>query len=348
MTRPLGPDSSLTDLLGSFLLRYLPVLRGLSPRTVSAYRDAMGSLLVFLRDQEGIPPNTATVDDLTPDRILRFLDHLEEGRGNSRRTRNHRRAALRTFARSLPLLDEQFRAASERILAVPPKKASRRLPAVPTREELAAVFAAVDARSSLGLRDLALLRFAYNTGSRASEIADLRRTDLDLPGKSVRLRGKGGAVRFCPLWDSTIALLRCHLGSRGMQTNGPEGSRGFVFLGRTERPLTRFGVRKIVLRAFERATDRCPTLARRGLTTHSLRHATGTHLCEAGVDINVIRAWLGHARQETTALYLQLSDRALREALERSRVLELDWLKDAPDNAEWGRDPDTLRWLDRW
>ncbi len=346
--RPRRLSSPLKELLRDFLLHYLPRLRGLSPRTVAAYREALGILLAFLREEEGIPPEKVTVLDLTPDRILRFLDHLEDHRGNSRRTRNHRRAALRTFARFLLLVGDDFRPPAERILAVPGKKERHSLPEVPTREEMNALFAAVDPNSPLGLRDLALLRFAYNSGARASEIANLRRADLRLGEKTARVRGKGGTVRFCPLWDSTIGLLRCYLThARGVPSAGGD-REDVVFLSQRRRPLTRFGVRKIVLRAFRRAVPRCPGIEQKQLTTHSLRHATGTHLLEAGVELNVIQAWLGHARQETTALYLQLSNRARREALERSRVLDLDWLESGADNATWGADPKTLRWLDQW
>jgi site-specific recombinase XerD len=341
-------SSPLTELLRDFLLHYLPRLRGLSPRTVAAYRDAMGTLLAFLRDRQGIPPGKATALDLTTDRILRFLDHLEDDRGNSRRTRNHRRAALRTFAKSLLLLGDDFRPPAERILAVPGKKERHSFPDVPTREEMNALFSAVDPRSPLGLRDLALLRFAYNSGARASEIADLRRPDLRLGEKAARVRGKGGAVRFCPLWDSTIGLLRCYLThARGVPLAGGD-REDVVFLSQRRRPLTRFGVRKIALRAFQRAAPRCRGIEQKRLSMHNIRHATGSHLLEAGVELNVIQAWLGHKRQETTALYLQLSNRARREALERSRVLELDWLESDEDNAVWGTDPETLRWLDRW
>ena len=155
------------------------------------------------------------------------------------------------------------------------------------------------------LRDRALLLLLYNTGARVQEIADLRIGDLDLQDQpSVRLHGKGDKWRSCPLWPQTAQLLRDVLQNRTPQPS----AKMPVFVSRGERALTRFGIYKVVRRHTRHLDGRCPATGRH-ISPHVFRHTAAVHLLEAGVDVNVIRAWLGHVRLDTTNRYAEITTR---------------------------------------
>jgi site-specific recombinase XerD len=191
---------------------------------------------------------------------------------------------------------------ASQLQAVPLRRVDH--PTVPYLEkaEIDAVLATPDRRQRLGQRDYALLLFLYNTGARADEAAHLTRGALDLGRPaSVRILGKGRRTRLCPLWDHTAQVLREFLRDR---LDGP--AEAPVFLNVRGQCLTRFGIYAVVERLVARAATRIPSLKTKRVSPHSVRHATAVHLLRAGVDINTIRAWLGHVSLETTNRYAQV------------------------------------------
>jgi site-specific recombinase XerD len=171
------------------------------------------------------------------------------------------------------------------------------------KSEIDALLDAPSAVTKLGRRDRALLLFLYNSGARAEEAAKLCVEDLSLHSgadgalSSVCLHGKGGKVRICPLWASTTATLKNLIIGR----SGAER----VFLNRHSEPLTRFGIHEIVTRYAHVAMSRVPDMRKKRIGPHTIRHTTATHLLRAGVDINTIRAWLGHVSINTTNIYAE-------------------------------------------
>ena len=156
-----------------------------------------------------------------------------------------------------------------------------------------------DRRIPRGRNEFALLLFLYNTGARVSEATQLKVRDLQVRRSDdghalVTLHGKGGKTRQCPLWSDTEQVLAELVHDRAIDDA--------VFISRHRKPFTRFGVYRLV----ERCADRVPALAGRKVTPHVLRHTTACHLLQAGVDINTIRAWLGHVSLSTTNIYAEI------------------------------------------
>jgi integrase/recombinase XerD len=207
-------------------------------------------------------------------------------------------------------------------------------PTVPYLEkaEIDALLATPDRGHQQGQRDYALLLFLYNSGARADEAAHLTRGALDLgQPASVRILGKARKTRLCPLWDHTAQVLRTLLGSRlGGSPDAP------VFLNVRGQPLTRFGIHTAV----ERIAARVPTLKSKRISPHSLRHTTAVHLLRAGVDINTIRAWLGHVSLETTNRYAEVDLEMKAKALAACAISGSDRPIDQPAAA--GRKPHDL------
>ena len=311
-------DDKLWPWVRWFLEQHLPRHRGASGNTVASYRTAFRQLLQFLRQRPALAGECEMrLHDLEPALLLDFLGWLQSARGRKvgTATRNCRLAALRSFFRFLELHRGPAEC-WERMRALPLKRGPR--PSVDHLElpEVEFVFAEVDPYRTDGFRDLTLLALLYNTGARASEIALARRASLtlgELP--SIRLLGKGRRERVCPLWGAVARLLHRYLDEHRRQPR--PGHEAFLFINQRGARMTRFGVAGVVEKYLRRAERDAPSLRAKKLSVHSFRHTTAIHLLEHGADINVIKAWLGHASTESTSRYLDLTLEKHRALLER-------------------------------
>ena len=305
-----APAPSFPALVQSFFAEYLTQQRALSPRTVESYRDAFTLFLKFIHKQHAILPQAMTLADITPERILAFLDHLERERHNSVRSRNARLAALRAFLKFASHRDLSALHVIERALGVPIKRFERPMLSFLPREQLLAILASCD-ESWTGRRDHLLLSLLYNTGARVSEIIGVRVADIVLDGAAcVHLHGKGRKQRSVPLWRSTVRQIRAWL------RHNPDLSAASALLpNRDGKPMTRWNVTQRLALAVQAATARCPALAKQRISPHTIRHSTAMHLLQSGVDISVIALWLGHESPTTTHHYVEadlaMKDRAL-------------------------------------
>lgn len=329
--------SSLGSMVQSYFIDHLPVQKGLRAGSVRSYRDTIRLFLCFVARHRHSSIASLTLHDLTFERVLAFLKHLEQERGNSVRTRNQRRAALNTFFAYVATREPEMLAACQQVAAIPVKRTSVPDTHYLEREDVTALFRALPRESRFALRDRTLLLFLYNTGARVQEVADLRIEHLDLkPPAKVHLHGKGDKWRVCPLWDETVKHLRRLLTEQSATQTNP------VFCARPGRPLTRFGIYKIVRR--HAASWDIGGPQPRHVSPHLFRHTAAVHLLESGVEVNVIRSWLGHVSLDTTNRYAELTLRAKAEAL---RVCELGpGISGASRaHAAWKDDKTLLDWL---
>jgi site-specific recombinase XerD len=217
------------------------------------------------------------------------------------------------------------------IRAIPFKKTTKSLIPYLDRAEMDALLAAPDQQTSQGRRDYALLLFLYNSGARADEVAQLIIRDLQLDSLFVRILGKGKKERQCPLWTANVGVLVSLIGDRE-----PSGR---VFLNRCGRSITRFGIHTMVERYAFKARIKMPSLASKRVSPHSIRHSTASHLLHAGVDINTIRAWLGHVSLETTNIYAETN-------LEmKAKALAMCEIEERKSKRRWRGDPGLMTFL---
>lgn len=332
-------NAHLGPLLHSFFVDHLRVLKGLRPTSVRSYRDSIRLFLGFVAADRCRKITRLAIEDLTFERVLRFLRQLEEKRHNQVRTRNQRLAALRTFFEYIASRVPEHLAVAERIAMIPTKRAPPPETRFLERDEVERLFAALPTEGRRAERDRTLLLFLYNTGARVQEVADLRVGHLDLDGACrVRLHGKGDKWRVCPLWLETARRLRQLLETRDVT---PESA---VFISGHERPLTRFGIYKLVRRCAARSLGQRPDLHARRVSPHVFRHTAAVHLLEAGVEINVIRAWLGHVSLETTNRYAEINT-PMKEAALRACEPPSDSSAGPPRRPVWRDDQALLSWL---
>lgn len=286
-----------------FLLEHLVGERNLARNTQHSYRDTLGLLIPFIAGKARKEVDQLNVDHLTAEHVRQFLQHLEETRGCSVATRNQRLAAIHALAHFIGERGPEHIEWCGEIQAIPFKRAAKTSITYLEKSEMDALLAAPDRNAAQGRRDYALLLFLYNTGARADEAAQLSVANLCLthaPSKdhsSVQIHGKGNKLRYCPLWPHTVRELRVLVGEKATTEH--------VFMNRCNRPITRFGIRTMVKRYAEKVSTKMPALVAKRVGPHSIRHTTATHLLRAGVDINTIRAWLGHVSLNTTNVYAE-------------------------------------------
>jgi integrase/recombinase XerD len=348
MTTP--PTTSVAPTLGAllygFIEHHLKAERGLALATIRSYRDALRLFLAFVAKATRRPITRLTLADLTVIQVRAFLSHLETERSNHVRTRNQRLAVLHTFFAYLAGRVPESCMEAERIAAVPRKRA----PAPPThyleRDEVESLFAHLPVTGRHALRDRALLLFLYNTGARAQEVADLRAEHLVLGASPrVQLHGKGDKWRTCPVWPETARLLGLLLDARARVPSEPQAAApsGPVFTTARGTPLTRYGIHKLV----RRHTRALTTTSARPVSPHVFRHTTAVHLLEAGVDVNVIRGWLGHVSLDTTNRYAEVNIRMKTAALAACEApVNTSTRAGFPHKPVWRDDPALLAWLE--
>jgi integrase/recombinase XerD len=300
----------------AFFTERLARQRRASPHTIAAYRDTLRLLLSFTAQRAATVPCRLDFADLTAPVIAAFLDHCEQQRGNSIRTRNARLAAIHSLFAYAALRHPEHAADIERVLAIPPKRSDQTIVTYLTDEEASALLAAPDRSTRTGRRDHAWILLAIQTGLRASELTGLTCGDVHLSrGAYVACHGKGRKDRITPLTPGTVTTLRAWLTERGGQPTDP------LFTTSRGGPLSHDALQQRLAVHAAKAARACPTLAGKKITPHVLRHTAAMRLLHAGTDITVIALWLGHESVTTTQIYLQADMALKQQALDRTTPL---------------------------
>ena len=280
--------------------------RNVSDKTIASYRDIFRLFTGFWKTHSN-SSNGFSISDFTSPLVIDFLNYLENDRHSSPRTRNHRLAGIHSFAEYVAMAEPRLAGQMQSILAIPMKRHEKRKVDFLSREEIEAILDAPTDTTWSGRRDRILFRVLYNTGARISEAIPLRVHDLELKRQpSVKLHGKGRKERVIPLWKNTTSALRGWIDQNHMDNDDP------VFTNTTGAPLTRSGAEKRLRLAVKTAAESEPSLNRKRVSPHILRHTTAMHMLQSGVDITLIALWLGHASTNTTHGYVE-ADLAMKE-----------------------------------
>jgi site-specific recombinase XerD len=321
-----------------FLTEYIVTEKNLSKNTQLSYRDTFRLMLGFTAKETGKTVDRIQLEDFSPNLVKKFLNHLETERQCSVSSRNQRLAAIHAFTKFVGLHSPENVEWCRQINMIPFKKTQTKQITCLEKAEMDALLNAPDCTTSRGRRDYALLLFLYNTGTRADEVARLSIGDLCLPASlkkgfaTVTIKGKGNKIRKCPLWDKTVEELKILISNRASSES--------VFLNRLNQPITRFGIYSIVDRYAQLITDEFPGIKEKRLSPHTIRHTTATHLLQSGVDINTIRAWLGHVSVSTTNIYAEINIQMKAKALACCEIVQ------DKDMEHWRDDEDLMNFLD--
>ena len=328
----------LSSWIKRFLVEYLISIRNLSKNTQKSYRDTFRLMLPFMAARSKKSIEQLLVEDISSDAVKAFLSGLEINRHCSLSTRNQRLAAIHAFAKFVGLNNPEHVEWCRQLQMLLFKKAKRTLITYLEKPEMDALLNAPDQQTEQGKRDYALLLFLYNTGARADEAAQLTITDLNVAHaqkrdlSTVLIKGKGNQLRRCPLWQQTVNVLVPLILARSQSEH--------VFLNRCKQSLTRFGIHTMVKRYVKKITEQFPSIEKKRISPHTIRHTTATHLLRAGVDINTIRAWLGHVSINTTNVYAEVDLEMKAKALAYCEV------QNTKENQHWHEDKELMNFLE--
>ena len=303
--------TALAPHIAAFLHDRLPVQQGASEHTRDSYSYAFQLLFTFAGEKLKISPSSLQLEHLDAPLILSFLENLESVRANKAASRNVRLAAIKSFMRfvehRVPSAIEQVR----RILAIPAKKADIPLVGYLSVDEMKAILETPVPTTRMGIRDRAMLLLGFTAGLRVSELVGLRleNVSLQLPA-SIFVRGKGRRERNLPLCRETAQALRAWLAIRG-QALVPE-----LFLNARDKQMTRSGFEYILRKHINAAVKHCPSLGKKRVSPHSLRHTCAVVTLKATRDIRKVALWLGHSSIQSTEIYTRVDPSEKLEAIE--------------------------------
>ncbi len=282
-------------------LHYLFIEKGLARTTIEAYSQGVNRFFNFLR-KKGI----SEVQSVTKLDVRAFLLSLKK-EGLSIKTVARNLVVLRTFFRFL--IQEgvlKFNPVEE----IESPRVTRSLPEVLTLKEVESLLEQPDLKTSLGIRDRAMLEMLYATGMRVSELTRLPTHQVNLEGGYVLLFGKGSKERVVPLGKEAIRWVNLYLKEvRGRLSKGRESP--FLFINRMGKEMSRQMFWKNI-KAYARKAG-----IQKRITPHLLRHSFATHLLERGADLRSVQLMLGHVDISTTQIYTHITGERLKKVHQR-------------------------------
>ena len=328
--------------ISNFISKYLPNERGASGNTISAYRDTFVLLIGFIENEKGIRIEKVTLDKITKNTIVDFLNWLQSERKCSDSTRNARLAAIHSFYKYVQYESIENLDKCQEILSIRFKKASHRRMTYLTVEGIKLLLSQPDITRERGLRDLALLSLIYDSGSRVQEIIDLTPSDLNLSQQpTIKLSGKGNKIRLVPMLNAQVEILKKYITTNGLDSSG--ANRYPLFSNSRKEKLTRAGINYILQKYLKMAKEENNAIIPDRISCHSLRHSKAMHLLQAGVNLVYIRDILGHVSIQTTEIYARADSKQKRLALEKAYVNV-----NPSEEAHWENNGNLLDWLKKF
>jgi integrase/recombinase XerD len=281
-------------------LNYMTVERGVSPNTVSAYRNDLRQLVEFAeaRVPDSKQQGWRAVD---PQAIASYLLHLHD-RGYSDTTRARKVASAKSL---FAFLVEEDVVDSDPTDNVSSPRLGRSLPDTLTVDEVDALLSAPSGNSPEAGRDRAMLELLYASGIRVGELVSLNLDDVSVEQGAIRCFGKGSKERMVPIHDHAAAVVRAYL-ERGRPALAKTGSGAALFLNHRGLRLSRQGF-WLILKQWAAQSG-----IHKRITPHTLRHSFATHLLRGGAPLRHVQELLGHASITTTQVYTHLTSEHVR------------------------------------
>ncbi len=335
----------LSAVIHQFFDKYLPHIKGVSPNSIKAYRDTFKLFLPFAANHYGIKVGSLSLNHLTPEVILSFLDHLESERKNTARTRNHRLAAIKSLAKMIRFTHPQWSTSMEKIVIIPQKRTQRQLVGFLYPEEIHQVLNAVNIDTAVGFRDYTILHLLFASGARASEMAQLNLDYFNPEQGTLAILGKGNRFRQVDLSPTTVKMIKAYMINYRRRPRPAYAKR--LFISQHGKALTRHGIYRLCRKYLRLALSekRLEVLN----PVHSFRHSCAISMLAAGCSVTDIKNHLGHEDVQSSMVYLQMDLPRRRKIQERfteytqavlSRNAEIEALIDKEE------EDDIMTWLD--
>jgi len=335
----------LSSCLHQFFGQYLPRIKGVSTHTIKAYRDTFKMFLPFAAKYHSVKTDSLTLDHLSSELILAFLDELERGRKNLAKTRNDRLASLKSFAKMIRFMYPEKRQIAEKIGNIPQKRTQKSMIGFLYQEESLKVFQSVDLNRKDGLRDYALLHLLYDSGARASEVATLNLDYFNTQQKTLAILGKWNRYRLIEIEPKTVQLLQLYITK--YRTTPKPLYQHRLFINQRREELTRDGIYRICKKYLTMALP--PKRLKAINPVHSFRHSCALNMLYSGYSLSEIKNHLGYEYIPSTSIYLHLYLNRKREIQKKFIEYMQSVLIRDPKIEEllhWENKEDIITWLD--
>lgn len=330
--------------LSKFFIDYLPYERNSSKNTIRSYKDTFVQFVDYMEKIGSVRIEKISLDILSKDAVKSFLRYLNDKKQTSPSTHNSRLAAIHSFVRYLQYEDITRLSQWQDILSIKFIKSERTTINHLTPEGIKLLFEQPDIATFAGFRHLAILSLMYDAGTRVQELADLTvgAIRVDTTPCTIKIIGKGNKARVVPLSPQQAERIKDYIKVTRLDDSA-KANKPLFFNSRGEK-LTRAGITYILKNYADMARAVNPHLIPEKISCHSLRHSKAMHLLQSGVNIVIIRDFLGHSSIQTTAIYARIDSKTKREALEKTYV---DLVPQKTSLREWEHNQDIREWLKR-
>jgi site-specific recombinase XerD len=333
----------IAKLVNSWLIDYAPSIKANSQNTIRSYEVTLAMYAKFLEDEVGVYPDSLTLKHFEKEYVEAWIRWLKTVRQNSNKTCNHRLSCLRAFLQYLASKEYAYNYLYIESCMVPrSKEPTVRVDSI-SLSGIKALLMTPNTKTKIGLRDLTLMAFMYDTAARVGEVLSIKVCDINLHGAKsfVRVIGKRSKVRTLYITPQLKTYLLAYIRE---YHDGDAFSTNFLFYSRIlgkESPMTQEAVNKMLKKYAAMAHQRCPDVPS-DIHCHMLRHSKATHWLDAGMNLLQISLLLGHANLNATMIYLDITTDQESKALstlenkEQRRTKKMWRGKEATIAASWG------------
>jgi integrase/recombinase XerD len=337
-------DRSFRSLTRYFFNEFLSSQKGLADSTIMSYKEAFKIFIPWLLKATG--KKSPTIDDITLILILDFLDYLEKERGNSIHSRNARLAAIKTFFKMCYLLHQDTKKLVDAVLYIPMKKAERPLIDFFEHTDAEKILKTINRHRNLGFRNYAIVNLLYDSGMRASEVANLKINGFDKDNDTLEFLGKGNKWRKIDIWPRTTQLLDQYLNE--YRRKGRPIYSDFLFINQRGAALTRKGIYNICDQHIKRVPDiKKPFISAKRSAVHSWRHTAAVNMIRQGRSLLEVKTRLGHASFDSTAKYLSLNLTTKRQCMKAFEQFTNRFIDDSDiaESMDWNNRDDVIAYI---
>ena len=312
-------DDNFFKQVRGFLTVFLPKNKCYSSHTVKAYRDTINLFRRFFLEKKAVSFADIHFDQINHELIYEFLEWLQNTRGCSAATKNHRLAALKSFFHYCAMEDPTLTAIYLDIQQVRSQKVARNRVEYMSETALKVLLEQPNPHTRCGLRDQFLMILLYDTGARIQEMLDLKLNDIHLKDQTpcIYLTGKGNKTRTVPMMDKTIDHLQQYM--KLFHPEADQNSNPYLFytvIRGVKGKMSDDNVSCFLKRYAKSGHELCSEIPLR-MHAHLFRHTRAMHLYQAGIPLSYIKDFLGHVSVNTTDIYASTDTSMMKAALEK-------------------------------
>lgn len=297
-------------ILESYFLKHLKLERKFSENTFSTYLSVISQFINYLKADKGIKTNKMSIEDFSKENILDFLNYVESDLGCSSKTRNHKLTVINSFLEYAQSINPIYIKVFLDSKSIKLKRVTKVKQDFMTIEELEAFFKSINIMTKDGYKHYVLFTVLYETGTRVSELINIKTSNLffNTQDPYIRIIGKGNKERIIYVNGNVVKIVNEYMSK--LKIND-----GYLFFNHCGEPYTRFGINKLVNKYYELSKKECPTLSNKTITPHTFRHSKAVHFLQNGTALPIIQRFLGHASIQTTEIYLDITNDVVIEAV---------------------------------